>query len=265
MLLVLSPAKSLDLTPAASDLPATKPRMLKDTTELAAIARKLSTADLSELMGISDRLAELNHQRFRSFKPRSSGGVQAALAFAGDVYRGLDARSLAADALSWAQEHVRILSGLYGLLRPMDVIQPYRLEMGVSLRTQRGGTLYDFWGDRIAKALNADGRGHEDRTLVNLASQEYFGAVDVRALKLKLLTVTFREEQDGQSRVLGVFAKKARGLMARFAIDNRIDRPEGLRDFDIAGYGFRPAESSPTEWVFSRPQPAGVDAQREAA
>ncbi len=265
MLLVLSPAKSLDLSPAPAELPATKPRMLKDTIELAAIARKLSTADLSELMGISDRLAELNHDRFRSFKPRSGGGVQAALAFAGDVYRGFDARGLDAASLAWAQDHVRILSGLYGLLRPLDVIQPYRLEMGVSLRSQRGATLYDFWSDRIAKALNADGRGHEERTLVNLASQEYFGAVDVRALKLKLLTISFREEQDDQSRVIAVFAKKARGLMARYATLNRIDRVEGLRDFNLADYTFREAASSPAEWVFARPQPATMDEQRQAA
>jgi cytoplasmic iron level regulating protein YaaA (DUF328/UPF0246 family) len=254
MLLVLSPAKSLDLTPAP-ELPATKPRFLKDTTELAAVARKLSPGDLAELMDISDRLAELNRERFRSFKPRAASGVQAALAFAGDVYRGLDARSLDADALAWAQDHVRILSGLYGVLRPLDAIQPYRLEMGVSLRTDRGSTLYDFWGDRIAKALNADGRALAEPTLINLASQEYFGAVDARALKLRRITVVFKEEQNGEARVLAFFAKKARGMMARYAIDHRIEHAEGLKAFDTAGYSFRPEASNDAEWVFARPQP----------
>jgi cytoplasmic iron level regulating protein YaaA (DUF328/UPF0246 family) len=151
LLFVLSPAKTLDLTPGPAELPMTRPRFLKDTSELAGVAKRLSPADLGDLMGISDKLAELNRDRFRSFKPRSAEGVQAALAFAGDVYRGLDARSLDAEGLAWAQEHVRILSGLYGVLRPMDVIQPYRLEMGVSLRTARGATLYDFWGDKVAE------------------------------------------------------------------------------------------------------------------
>lgn len=254
MIIVLSPAKTLDLTPT-SEAPMTRPRFLKDTAELAGVAKRLSPADLGDLMGISDRLAELNRDRFRRFKPRSAEGVQAALAFAGDVYRGLDARSLDAESLAWAQDHVRILSGLYGLLRPMDVIQPYRLEMGVSLRTARGATLYDFWGDRISKALNADAKGHADRTLINLASREYFGAVDARALKLRLVTVVFREEKDGLSRTLAFFAKRARGLMARYAIDHRIDTAAGLKAFDTAGYRFDTDASTAAEWVFTRPQP----------
>lgn len=255
MLFVLSPAKTLDLTPAPPELPVTRPRLLKETAELAGVAKRLSPADLGDLMGISDKLAELNRDRFRRFKPRSAEGVQAALAFAGDVYRGLDARSLDAEALGWAQEHVRILSGLYGLLRPLDVIQPYRLEMGVSLRTDRGGTLYDFWGDRISKALNADAKGHADRTLINLASQEYFGAVDARALKLRLISVTFREEKDGQARTLAFYAKRARGLMARWAVERRVEAAEGLKGFDVAGYRFDAGASSEAEWVFVRPQP----------
>jgi cytoplasmic iron level regulating protein YaaA (DUF328/UPF0246 family) len=185
--------------------------------------------------------------------------VQAALAFAGDVYRGLDARSLDEDALAWAQEHVRILSGLYGVLRPLDAIQPYRLEMGVSLNTARGTTLYDFWGDRIAKALNADGKGLAEPTLINLASQEYFGAVDARALKLRLITVLFKEEQAGVARTLAFYAKKARGMMARYAIDHRVEHADGLKAFDTAGYAFRPELSTHAEWVFSRPQPPALN------
>jgi hypothetical protein len=206
-------------------------------------------------MDISDNLASLNVDRFRAFNPRARKGVQAAFAFAGDVYEGLRARELDADGLEYAQSHLRILSGLYGLLRPLDCIQPYRLEMGVRLKTARGATLYDFWGDRIAKALNKEGSGHADPTLVNLASQEYFGAVDARALKLPVLACSFRDVKGGEARVLAFFAKKARGAMARFAIDERLDRAEGLKDFTGMGYRYSKQLSSRHEWVFTRPQP----------
>jgi hypothetical protein len=254
MLLVLSPAKSLDFT-LAPDLPLTKPRLLKHTRELAAFARGLTPADLRALMHISEPLAALNHARFQRFDPRGAVGVQAALAFAGDVYRGLDARTLDAEALGWAQDHLRILSGLYGVLRPLDRIRPYRLEMGIALKTERGATLYDFWGDRLAKQLNADAKGHADRTLINLASQEYFGGVDTRALKLPLVNVHFKEERDGQTRILAFYAKRARGLMARYAIDHRMDEPEGLKGFDTAGYRFDVEASTDRDWTFVRRQP----------
>jgi cytoplasmic iron level regulating protein YaaA (DUF328/UPF0246 family) len=256
MLLVVSPAKTLDLTPVEG-VAATRPQFGKDTAELAEVTRKLTAADLRRLMEISDNLAALNVDRFRAFKPRSQTGVPAAFAFAGDVYEGLRARELDAEALAYAQDHLRILSGLYGLLRPLDAIQPYRLEMGVRLQTARGATLYDFWGDRIAKALNKEASGHADRTLVNLASQEYFGAVDARALKLPVLSCSFRDEKDGRARVLAFFAKKARGEMARFAIDQRLETVEGLKDFRGMGYGYDKAASSAREWVFTRPQPPG--------
>jgi uncharacterized protein len=254
MLLVISPAKTLDLTPVA-DAPFTRPMFAKDTAELAEVTRKLSRGDLRRLMDISDNLASLNVDRFHAFNPRARKGVQAAFAFAGDVYEGLRARELDADALDYAQAHLRILSGMYGLLRPLDCIQPYRLEMGVRLKTARGATLYDFWGDRIAKALKKEAAGHADPTLVNLASQEYFGAVDARALKLPVLNCTFKDEKDGQARVLAFFAKKARGAMARFAIDQRLDHAEGLKDFTGMGYRYRKALSSDREWVFVRKQP----------
>jgi len=255
MLFVLSPAKTLDFTPAPSELQTSRPEMRSDMARLAALARELSAADLKRLMDISDKLAELNVARFRAFRPRSEAGVPAALAFAGDVYDGLRARELDGNGLAWAQERLRILSGLYGLLRPLDVIQPYRLEMGVRLANERGANLYDFWGDRLAKALNKAAAGHTDRTLVNLASQEYFGAVDALALKLPVVTCHFREEKDGLARMISFYAKVARGLMARFAIDNRIERASDLKAFDQAGYRFRPELSSDTEWVFVRPQP----------
>ncbi|MDP3399900.1 MAG: YaaA family protein, partial [Brevundimonas sp.] len=182
MLMMLSPAKRLDFSDPATEVPATAHRMTDDVRNLSVTARRQTQADLRRLMGISADLAKLNQARFKAFDPDSEDGVQAALAFAGDVYQGLDARSLGADDLGWAQDHLRILSGLYGLLRPLDRIQPYRLEMGTRLKTRRGSSLYDFWGDRISKALNADAEGHADPTLVNLASQEYFGAVDAKAL-----------------------------------------------------------------------------------
>lgn len=175
MLIVLSPAKRLDFTPADPALPGSDRRFLEDTDSLAKTARRQTKADLRRLMGISDDLATLNVERFKAFESESTGGVQAAFAFAGDVYEGLKARELDAEALDFAQAHVRILSGFYGLLRPLDRIQPYRLEMGTRLKTRRGNSLYDFWGDRISKQLNADAADQADPTLVNLASQEYFG------------------------------------------------------------------------------------------
>lgn len=256
MLFVISPAKRLDFTPAP-DAAATRPEFLKDTTELARVARKLTRADLMALMHISPKLADLNVARFKELDLAcEEGGLQAAFAFAGDVYQGLRARELDAPALDYAQAHLRILSGLYGLLRPLDCIQPYRLEMGVALPTRRGANLYDFWGDRLSKALRKTAADHADPTLVNLASQEYFGAVDARALRLPVLNISFKDEKDGQTRVLAFFAKKARGEMARFAIDHRVERPDDLRAFDRIGYRWRADLSSPREWVFSRPQPA---------
>lgn len=255
MLFLLSPAKTLDFTPAPEDLPATRAELSADTAKLAAVTRKLKPADLRRLMNISEPLAELNVKRFEAFKPRAQTGVQAALAFAGDVYVGLRARELGADDLDWAQDHLRILSGLYGVLRPLDRIQPYRLEMGTRLATERGESLYDFWGDRVAKALNRAVRGQADRTVINLASQEYFGAVDTKALKSPVVTCQFREEKDGEARIISFFAKAARGMMARYAIERRIERAEELKGFDAAGYSFRPELSDGPNWVFARPQP----------
>lgn len=255
MLMVVSPAKSLDFTPPERVLPLTTPQMKGDIAELAKATKRLKPGDLKRLMHISDKLATLNHERFQHFDPEVEDGLQAAIAFDGDVYEGLDARTLDKAGFEWAQDHLRILSGLYGVLRPADALQPYRLEMGVRLKTRRGQTLYDFWGDRISRALNAAAQGHADPTLVNLASQEYFGAVDARALKLPLVTCHFKEEKEGRLRVLGFYAKKARGMMARFAIDGRVERAEALKAFDKGGYAFRPELSTDSDWVFARPQP----------
>ena len=252
MLIVLSPAKRLDFTEADPALPASERRFREDTASLSKTARARTVAELRRLMGISDDLARLNRERFQAFDPDSVDGVQAAFAFAGDVYEGLRARDLDPAGLAFAQDHLRILSGLYGLLRPLDRIQPYRLEMGARLKTRRGAGLYDFWGDRLSKCLNADAQGMADPTLVNLASQEYFGAVDARALKIPVVTPHFREAKNGESRIISFFAKRARGAMARFAIDERIERPEDLKRFDRDGYRFDPAASTQTDWIFIR-------------
>ena len=252
MLIVLSPAKRLDFTEADPALPASQRRFLEDTASLARTARARTVSELRQLMGISDDLARLNRERFQAFDPDSTEGVQAAFAFAGDVYEGLRARELDAVGLAFAQDQVRILSGLYGLLRPLDRIQPYRLEMGTRLKTRRGSSLYDFWGDRISKCLNAEAEGQVDRSVVNLASQEYFGVVDAKALKLPVVTPHFRESRNGESRIISFFAKKARGGMARFAIDERIERADDLKAFDRDGYRFDKTASSETDWIFTR-------------
>jgi cytoplasmic iron level regulating protein YaaA (DUF328/UPF0246 family) len=252
LLIVLSPAKRLDFTEAHPASPATERRFREDTASLAKTARARTVAELRRLMGISDDLARLNRERFQAFQSESTEGVQAAFAFAGDVYEGLKARELDPAGLAFAQDRLRILSGLYGLLRPLDRIQPYRLEMGTRLKTRRGSSLYDFWGDRISKQLNADAEGLAEPALVNLASQEYFGAVDARALKLPVVTPHFREEKDGESRIISFFAKRARGTMARFAIDQRIERAEDLKAFDRDGYRFDKAGSTETDWIFIR-------------
>lgn len=258
MLIVLSPAKSLNFSAGPDSAPVSSPRLPDDTAELAKAAKKLRVADLKRMMALSDSLAQLNRERFQAFDPEGEDGVQAAFAFNGDVYLGLRARELDRKALGWAQDHLRILSGLYGVLRPLDAIQPYRLEMGVRLKTRRGQSLYDFWGPRIAERLNADAEGHADPTLVNCASEEYFGAVDRKALALPVLTCRFLEEKDGEARVISFFAKRARGALARYAIDQRIDRAADLRAFDVDGYRFQAHLSSDEEYVFTRPQPPPV-------
>ncbi|ODT89357.1 peroxide stress protein YaaA [Phenylobacterium sp. SCN 70-31] len=255
MLIVLSPAKALNFEAGPDSAPLTAPQMTDHTSELAKAARKLRVSDLKRMMSLSDSLATLNRDRFQAFDADSEAGVQAAFAFNGDVYLGLRARELDRKALAWAQDHVRILSGLYGVLRPLDAIQPYRLEMGVRMKTRRGGSLYDFWGPRIAESLNAAAEGHKDPTLVNCASEEYFGAVDRKALTLPLISCRFLEEKHGEARVISFFAKRARGALARFAIDGRIDRAADLRAFDRDGYTFRAQLSTDTLFTFARPQP----------
>ena len=264
MLIVLSPAKALDFTAGPPHAGLSAPELADQTAELAKTTRRLTARDLKRLMSLSDSLAKLNRERFQAFDPASDDGLQAAFAFNGDVYMGLKARELDRKALSWAQDHVRILSGLYGVLRPLDAIQPYRLEMGARLKTRRGASLYDFWGPRVAEALDRAAAGHKDKTVVNCASGEYFGAVDRKALKAPVVACRFLEELDGEARLLSFFAKRARGAMARFAIDNRIDRAADLRAFDRGGYRFQPHLSSEETFTFSRPQPPPIAEVRAA-
>ena len=254
MLVVVSPAKRLDLSDTP-DIAATDPEFAEDARALADVARDLSARDLQKLMGISENLAKLNVDRFRDFG--SMARKPAALAFAGDTYTGLEAGSLDAGEMEYAQRHLRILSGLYGLLRPLDGIEPYRLEMGSRLKTRRGKSLYDYWGDRISGALNAQAKDTGTDILVNCASQEYFGAVVPDALNLRVVAPVFMEEKPEGPKIVSFFAKQARGAMARFIIQRRLTDPAGLSDFDTGGYQFRPDLSEPNKPVFVRPQAAG--------
>ena len=257
MLTLLSPAKKLNMDPVEAPVPVTQPRLRDDTRELATVAKAQKAADLKRLMHISDNLAALNHERFQAFNldNKSNSAKPAGLAFDGDVYWGLEAESLSGDTLAYAQDHLRILSGLYGVLRPMDAIQPYRLEMGTKMANPRGESLYEFWGARIAERLKADLRGHADRTVVNLASNEYFKAVDTKALGRTVIGARFLNVKDGESRSLMYYAKHARGSMARWIMENRVDRGDGLKDFKADGYALDAAASTENELVFSRPQP----------
>lgn len=255
MLILLSPAKQLDFEPARPELETSRPALLERTAELSKTTAKLTRSQLRQLMNISDELAGLNAERFKAFDPAKEEGKAAALAFAGEVYRGLDAASLSKDDLKWAQDRVRILSGLYGALRPLDSIQPYRLEMGTRLKTKKGANLYDFWGDDIAAELARTLEGHAHPVIVNLASNEYAKAARLASLKTRVITVDFKEEKDGMLRALMVYAKKARGMMARWIIERRIEDPEQLTQFDVDGYRFDKAGSTMDRLLFSRPQP----------
>jgi len=267
MLVLLSPAKDMNLDPPPDGLGHSMPELMKETRQLVDAVRRLSKADLKRLMHVNDKLAALNHERFRAFSTpfTPDNAKQAALAFAGDVYRGLDATTLTADDLAWAQDHVRILSGLFGLLRPLDLIQPYRLEMGLPLKTERGATLYEFWGTKLTDKVNDALKRMGGATIVNLASHEYFGAVDAARLKGRLVTPQFKEVRDGKARSLQFFLKKARGLMARFIVQNRIEDAAALKDFNAEGYRIDARLSDGDTWVFARPSGKGRNAAPAAA
>ncbi|MEM7731768.1 MAG: peroxide stress protein YaaA [Pseudomonadota bacterium] len=257
MLITLSPAKKMDMTPV-DGVKTTAPRFAEDTAALIDTARGLSSDQLQKLMGISENLATLNADRFRDFGGQER--LAAALAFAGDTYVGLEARSLDAEEMAFAQDRLRILSGLYGVLRPLDEIEPYRLEMGSRLKTARAKSLYDFWDDKIAEKLNEDAKATGSDTLINCASQEYFGAVDLNALDLNVITPVFMEDKPAGPKVISFFAKQARGAMARFIIQRRLTSVDGLKDFDLGGYAYQADMSSPDKPVFVRPEQAAKSA-----
>jgi uncharacterized protein len=251
MLTVISPAKRLNETPHLAALDPSLPEFAREAAKLAQIARRLSAADLSRLMDISTNLAALNHARFKAFDPKASGHP-AAYIFDGDTYAGLEARTMEPDTLRWAQGHLRILSGLYGLLRPMDAIQPYRLEMGSRLENPKGRDLYAFWGSKIAKALNATAVDLGAKVLVNCASTEYFTAVDRKALNLAVITPVFLEQRGGEAKIVSFWAKKARGALARFISQHHLTDPADLRGFDLGGYQWQASPSDAARLVFIR-------------
>lgn len=254
MLMVVSPAKDLDYQTAAPAVEVTMPALLADSAELMQVCRTLTPLQLSELMHISDKLAGLNAARFAQWQlPFNAENAKAALfAFNGDVYQGLAATTLQPADLAYAQQHLRILSGLYGVLRPFDLMQPYRLEMGTKLANSRGKDLYQFWGSIVTDHLNLQLEQLQASVLLNLASQEYFKAVKPKLLAKPVLDVQFKDFKNGDYKIISFFAKKARGLMARYVIEQRIDQVEGLKDFGLEGYQFSPAQSSNNQLVFLR-------------
>ncbi|PHR94383.1 MAG: hypothetical protein COA69_01955 [Robiginitomaculum sp.] len=257
MLTLISPAKKLDLKQSSYSIDPTEPVLASDTKILARTAKQQSASDLKKLMKLSDNLANLNADRFKAFQlnGRSNSAKPAALTFNGDVYGGLDALSLSTENMQYAQNHLRILSGLYGLLRPMDNIQPYRLEMGTRLENPRGHNLYQFWGSKIAENLGTILADHKDQTIVNLASNEYFKAVDRKALKAPVLSASFLNIKDGQAKSLMFYAKRARGLMARWIMENRVENTDDLRGFNLEGYKIDAGLSTEDNLVFTRKQP----------
>ncbi|RJG06280.1 peroxide stress protein YaaA [Noviherbaspirillum cavernae] len=254
MLIVLSPAKSLDYdTPPITDTH-TQPDFIKHSAELIDTLRRLSPVQVSGLMGVSDALAALNVGRYASWSPQftTENAKQAVLAFNGDVYEGLDAPSLSKNQLDYAQSHLRILSGLYGVLRPLDLMQPYRLEMGTRLANPRGKDLYAFWGEIVTRTLNDAMAERELTALVNLASEEYFKVVKPKLLNAPVITPVFEDWKDGKYKIISFYAKRARGLMARYAAVKGITKPEKLKAFGIDGYAFEPQGSTETRWLFRR-------------
>jgi cytoplasmic iron level regulating protein YaaA (DUF328/UPF0246 family) len=254
MLFLLSPAKALDYETPAHVASHTQPRFTRQSAELIEVLKTQSPQQISSLMKLSDKLSGLNVARYEAWSPKftANNSKQAALAFNGDVYEGLNAKTLGESDLQWAQAHVCILSGLYGVLRPLDWMQPYRLEMGTALATARGKNLYQFWGSEIANYLNERAAADASPVVVNLASEEYFKVVDRKALKPRVVTCVFQELKAGQYKIISFMAKRARGLMVRYAIENKLDSVKKLESFNLEGYDYSPDVSEPDRLVFRR-------------
>ncbi|WP_375751294.1 peroxide stress protein YaaA [Vibrio sp. HN007] len=254
MLIVISPAKTLDYETPPVTQTYTQPELVDHSKELIEVCRQLTPQDISALMKVSDKIAGLNVARFEQWQEtfNRENAKQSILAFKGDVYTGLEAETMSEDDFNYAQSHLRILSGLYGLLKPLDLMQPYRLEMGTKLGNERGTNLYQFWGNIITDKLNEALNQQGDNVLINLASNEYFKSVKLKSLDASVITPVFKDCKNGKYKVISFYAKKARGMMARYIIDNRVSSVEGLTKFDVAGYYFDEAESTATELVFKR-------------
>ncbi len=257
MLVTLSPSKGQDFETASLSKKYSKPADIKDSELLIKELKKIKSKKLQEMMAISENIATLNVDRYKTFTTpfTTKNAKQAIFAFKGDVYGGFDLDSFNDDDYAYAQDHLRILSGLYGCLRPMDLIQPYRLEMKTRLRNTRGDNLYQFWDDRITKSINKELKKQQESVLVNLASNEYFKSVKPKLLEGRLLNITFKETKEDKTRVVAIFAKRARGLMADYIIRNRIEKSEDLKKFKLAGYKFDKDMSDDKQWTFVRPQP----------
>ncbi len=249
MLVVVSPAKKLNMN-LVQGLNVTEPYFRENVDELLNVVRNLSVKELENLMNISTNLAELNKERFKEFGNQQKKA--AAFAFAGDTYKGLSIEKLEKDDLDFAQKHMRILSGLYGLLRPLDEIEPYRLEMGSKLKGKHGSSLYEYWGNKISENLNQQAKKIGSKILVNCASNEYFNAVNINILSLKVITPIFMESKNGDAKIVSFYAKNARGSMARFIIQNRVNNEEDLKKFDLDGYNYNADKSSEGKLVFIR-------------
>ena len=254
MIIVISPAKTLDFETPPSTQAHKQPDFLDDSAMLIDELRKLEPSQIGAMMSISSTLATLNSNRYfawnRPFTLRNA--KQAILAFKGDVYTGLDADTMTENELAFAQDHLRILSGLYGVLRPLDLMQPYRLEMGTQFKNPRGNNLYEFWDDKITQALNQDLVKQKDGILINLASHEYFQSVQPGKLNARIITPVFKDQKNGVYKIISFFAKKARGMMSRYIIQNKLTNPEAIKSFDVAGYRFSQEDSGKDEWVFIR-------------
>jgi len=257
MLIVVSPAKTLDYTTPPKIKKFTLPDYLDDSAELIHRMRELSSLDISELMKVSTKIADLNFDRFEVWDKKftEKNAKQAVLAFKGDVYTGLDAESFSAKDFNFAQKHFRMLSGLYGLLRPLDLMQAYRLEMGTRLSNERGKNLYEFWGDTVTEGLNAQLKAVKSKYLINLASNEYFKVVKPKVLNGEIITPAFKELKNGEYKMIGVYAKKARGLLSRYIIQNQLSDIEDIKSFDLEGYKFNKKVSKGNNWVFTRKIP----------
>ena len=256
MLIVLSPAKSLDYkTPVKVKAP-TLPEFVSESAKLIAELKKLSPQEVANLMGLSDQLAALNVGRYRDWSKKftDENSKPAIYAFNGDVYDGFDVKSLNAKAIDFAQDHVRILSGLYGALRPLDLMQPYRLEMGTSFKNARGKDLYAFWGERVTDSLKCILEKQKKPVLLNLASEEYFKVLQAKNLNCPVISPVFQDGKDGKYKIISFYAKRARGLMARYVVENRITDPADLKGFNLDGYKYVASESKPEKPLFRRPE-----------